>query len=213
DFYVTNEEITIELDPLLTPSKNLEHIFNKYKKAKRTIAHLEEQMEITKQDIEYYRCLLEQLNLSRSLDIKEIYEELKLKKVISKTRKSPKPNITTYQDQSGNTILVGKNNVQNNYLTHKLANKNDYFFHVQGSPGSHTILKYDMITDDGLHLAAKIAAYYSKSRFSSNVAVDYTLVKNVRKVPGTKGSFVTYTNYKTIFITPNIEEIKMYLKK
>ncbi|MDD2493078.1 MAG: NFACT family protein [Bacilli bacterium] len=212
DFYLNGLPYTIKLDPLLTPTKNLESIFNKYKKAKRTIVHLEAQMETTKQDIEYYICLLEQLNIAKANDIKEIYEELKIKKIGAHVKKITKPNITTYQDSNDNIILVGKNNLQNNYLTHKLASKNDYFFHVQGSPGSHTILKANNPSPETINLAAQIAAYYSKSRYSSNVAVDYTLVRNVKKVPGTKGSFVLYANQKTVFVTPNHEELKKYLK-
>lgn len=213
DFYLNGLPYTIKLDPLLTPTKNLETIFHKYKKAKRTIIHLEEQMQVTKQDIEYYICLLEQLNLAKANDIKEIYEELSLKKTTSSSKKSAKPNITTYQGDNGDFILVGKNNIQNNYLTHKLASKMDYFFHVQGSPGSHTILKNNNPSSESINLAAQIAAFYSKSRFSSNVAVDYTMVRNVKKVSGIKGSFVLYTNHKTVFVTPNSEEIKRYLKK
>ncbi|HKM30087.1 MAG TPA: NFACT family protein [Bacilli bacterium] len=213
DFYLCNDDFLIKLDPLLSPTKNLENIFHKYKKAKRTIVHLEEQMELTKQDIDYYICLLEQLNIAKANDIKEIYEELNIKKATKAIKKVSKPNITTYQDDEGNIILVGKNNIQNNYLTHKLANKNDYFFHVQGSPGSHTILKSTNANAEVITLAAQIAAYYSKSRYSSNVAVDYTLVRNVKKVPGVKGSFVIYTNQKTVYVTPNSEEIKTYLKK
>ena len=213
DFYLNGLPYTIKLDPLLTPTKNLETIFHKYKKAKRTIIHLEEQMQVTKQDIEYYICLLEQLNLAKANDIKEIYEELNLNKKNTSSKKSEKPNITTYQGDNGDSILVGKNNIQNNYLTHKLASKTDYFFHVQGSPGSHTILKNNNPSAESVNLAAQIAAFYSKSRFSSNVAVDYTMVRNVKKVPGIKGSFVLYTNHKTVFVTPNSEEIKRYLKK
>lgn len=212
DFYLNGLPYTIKLDPLLTPTKNLENIFSKFKKAKRTIIHLKEQMEITKQDIEYYICLLEQLNLAKANDLKEIYEELNLKKQIGNTRKALKPNITIYQDSNGSQILVGKNNIQNNYLTHKLANKTDYFFHVQGSPGSHTILRNNNPNLETIHLAAQIAAFYSKSRYSSNVAVDYTMVRNVKKVPGVKGSFVLYTNHKTVFVTPSSEELKPFLK-
>jgi predicted ribosome quality control (RQC) complex YloA/Tae2 family protein len=136
DFYLNGLPYTIKLDPLLSPTKNLENIFSKFKKAKRTIIHLKEQMERTKQDIEYYICLLEQLNLAKANDLREIYQELNLKKTVNNTKKDSKPNLTTYQDDDGNQILVGKNNIQNNYLTHKLAKKTDYFFHVQGSPGS-----------------------------------------------------------------------------
>lgn len=212
DYYNNNEKIQISLNPLLTANKNLEQIYNKYKKAKRTIAHLTEQIPLTKKDIDYYECLTEQLSISKSLDIKEIYEELNIKRGNQKNKKNSKPNITVYTDLLGNTIFVGKNNIQNNYLTHTLANKNDYFFHVQGTSGSHTILRCDELTNEAIETASLIAAYFSKNRLSSGVAVDYTLVKNIKKVPGTKGSFVTYSNYKTAFATPSLEEIKKRTK-
>ena len=103
--------------------------------------------------------------------------------------------------------MVGKNNIQNNYLTHTLAQKTDYFFHVKNAPGSHTILRCEELTPELIKLAGMIAAFYSKNRNSENVPVDYTLIKNVKKVPKTKGSFVTYTNYKTVYVTPDADFI------
>lgn len=208
NFYNDNEEITIDLDPLLSPSQNLNHIFNKYKKSKRAIEHLNEQIENTKNDIVYYECLQEQLQISKNLDLKEIISELNISSKLPKNRKKTKPNITIYNDLLDNVIYVGKNNIQNNYLTHTLANKNDYFFHVKNIPGSHTILRVKEINDDVVYLAGAIAAYHSKAKNSSNVGVDYTKVKNVKKVPKMKGSFVTYTNYKTVYVTPSIDYIK-----
>ena len=210
DYYHNNQEITIPLNKELSPSKNLEAFFSKFKKAKRTISHLEEQIITTIDEIKYLETLLEQLKISKGADIKEILEELNISKEPPKSKKKQKPQITTFHDHEGNTIFVGKNNLQNNYLTHQLANKTDYFLHVKGAPGSHTILRSDNPTNDTLILAANIAGYYSKLRESSNVAVDYTLVRNVRKVPKTKGSFVTYTNYKTVFVTPDLEFIKKH---
>ena len=105
----------------------------------------------------------------------------------------------------GFTILVGKNNKQNDYLTLKLANKNDIWFHTQKIHGSHVILKCDnnvSPTQDILIKCAELAAYHSKAKKSSNVPVDYTFVKYVKKTSGAKPGMVTYINYKTIFVTP-----------
>ena len=103
--------------------------------------------------------------------------------------------------------------MQNNYLTHSLAKKHDYFFHVKDAPGSHTILQAENPSFETLNLAAEIAAFHSPQKHSGQVAVDYTLVKNVKKVPKMKGSFVTYTKQKTLFVTPDWEHIKTKIIK
>jgi predicted ribosome quality control (RQC) complex YloA/Tae2 family protein len=208
DFYNNNEEITIELDPLLSPAKNLENIYNRYKKAKRAVQATKEQIEASINELKYHQAIENQLTFAKHNELKEIIEELGLIKVTNKQKKKQKPQLEHFQDKEGNQIWVGKNNVQNNYLTHEFAQKNDYFFHVKDFPGSHTILRASILNDEIVELAAMIAAYYSKSKYSSNVAVDYTKVSNVRKVPKQKGSFVTYKDYKTVYVTPDIEEIK-----
>lgn len=207
DFYNNNQEITIPLNPLLSPAKNLDNIFSKYKKAKRTLIYVEEQIKSSINELHYLETLKEQFLISKATDLKEIIVELGLTKKNSQPKKKTKPLITKYYDAFGNIIMVGKNNIQNNYLTHTLANKDDYFFHVKNAPGSHTILRTNNLTEEVIILAAQIAAMVSKNKYSSNVAVDYTLVKNVRKVPKTKGSFVTYTNYQTVYVTPDIDYI------
>lgn len=207
DFYNNNQEIVIPLNPLLSPAKNLDNIFSKYKKAKRTLIYVEEQIKASINELQYLETLKEQFLISKASDLKEIIEELGLNKKNNQPKKKTKPQITKYYDDMGNLIMVGKNNIQNNYLTHTLANKNDYFFHVKNAPGSHTILRTKSLTEEAIILASHIAAIYSKNKYSSNVAVDYTLVKNVRKVPKTKGSFVTYTNYQTSYVTPDIDYI------
>lgn len=212
DFYNNNEEITINLDPLLSPSSNLNKFFNLYKKAQRTIVILKEQIELTENDIIYHECLEEQISISKSIEIKEIYEELNIKNNLPKLRKKAKPNITTYQVSDGSMIFVGKNNIQNNYLTHTIANKNDYFFHVRGNSGSHTILRTSNLTDNIIKLAAMISLLYSKSKASLNVPIDYTLVRFIKKVPKMKGSFVTYTNEKTVYSTVDEDFIKSNTK-
>lgn len=208
NFYSNYEDIIIELNPLLSPAKNLENIFNRYKKAKRAVEATTEQIEASKNELEYLYTLENQLQIAKHHELKEIIEELGIKNVSPKQKKKQKPIIENFQDKHGNMIWVGKNNIQNNYLSHEFARKDDYFFHVKGVSGSHTILRTQDLTDEVIKLAANIAAYYSKSKLSSNVAVDYTKVGNVKKVPEMKGSFVIYTNYKTVYVTPDIDYIK-----
>ena len=103
---------------------------------------------------------------------------------------------------NGFDIYVGKNNIQNDYVTFKIADKGDYWFHVKNYPGSHTVLKLNKKTptDDILYEAAKLAATHSKLKNSYTVEVDYTQAKNVKKIPGAKPGMVTYTNFKTILV-------------
>ncbi len=207
DFYEQNQPLTIPLDPLMDPKRNLAALFAKYKKAKRTIIHLDEQIALTKADLGYLECLSDQLALAKAGELKEIISELGLGKQKALPKKALKPQITIFHF-GGDTIMVGKNNVQNNYLTHALAKKSDWFFHVKDAPGSHTILRTKVLTDENIRLTGEIAAYFSKNRRSGQVPVDYTQVRNVKKVPGIKGSFVTYTHQKTVFVTPDYETIK-----
>ena len=213
NYYDNNKEVEIPLNPLLSPKKNLEAIFNKYQKSKRGIAQINNQLVITDNDIKYYECLLLQLSIAKVNDLYEIYQELGLKEnQTKKQKKSSKPNITTYKTDAGDIIYVGKNNIQNNYLTHTIGGKYDYFFHVQGVPSSHVIVKTDNLTEELKNIAAVIASYYSPRRNSANVCVDFTQVRNLKKVPGMKGSFVTYSSYKSIFAKPDLDFIKSSTK-
>ncbi|HNZ50081.1 MAG TPA: NFACT family protein [Bacilli bacterium] len=213
NFYNHDIPIEIPLDPLLEPTKNLHQMFAKYKKAKRTLIHLQEQIELTKNDLQYFQCLENQARQAKKSDLTEIMQELGLGKSKTSPKKKTKPLLLTYEDHYGHSIIVGKNNVQNNYLTHSLAKKHDYFFHVKDAPGSHTILQAENPSFETLNLAAEIAAFHSPQKHSGQVAVDYTLVKNVKKVPKMKGSFVTYTKQKTLFVTPDWEHIKTKIIK
>ncbi|MFA7528936.1 MAG: Rqc2 family fibronectin-binding protein [Bacilli bacterium] len=207
DFY-RDEKREITLNPKLSPAENMEAVFAKYRKAKRTIESLNEQIKATEEEIRYLETLEEQIAMAGTGGLREIIEELGLVKAKQASKKKPRPQYLVYKDGAGNMIMVGKNNLQNNYLTHRVARKNDYFFHVKGAPGSHTILRAAEPTNEAITLAATIAAYHSKNRYSANVAVDYTLVKHVKKIPGARGSFVTYSNHKTVFVTPDWEFIK-----
>lgn len=214
--YETNQEISITLDPLLTPIENSQKYYTKYQKAKSAIKHLNEQIKLTEIEIKYFETLLNQINNASLYDALEIRQELEqggyLKQHISKQKQSKTPKYDTYKiDES--YIFVGKNNLQNEYITHKLARKDDYFLHVKDMTGSHVIVRHEgKLTEKILRIAANLAAYYSKGKLSSSVPVDYTLVKNVKKVPGSKFGFVTYTNQKTIYIDPD-EDLIHSLKK
>lgn len=213
DYYNNNEAIYLDLDPRYSPAKNLEHYYSKYKKAKRTIDVLSAEIIKSKEHLLYLETTLEQVNISDNLDLREIAEELGLEKShqVNKKKKS-KPNYLTFLDEDNNMIFVGKNNVQNNYLTHSLANRDDYFFHVKNFPGSHTIVRTNNLTPELITLAASIAAFYS-SRNQAKIDVDYTLVKNVKKLKNRDGSFVIYDNFKTITVLPNIDYINAKTKQ
>ena len=122
---------------------------------------ISEQIEASKNELEYLETLQNQLSIAKNQEIKEILDELGLMSSKEKARHKRKPQIEleTFEDRHGNIIWVGKNNIQNNYLTHQLAKKTDYFFHVKDIPGSHTILRTNNLTDEVIRLSAQIAAY------------------------------------------------------
>lgn len=211
DFNNNFSEITITLDPLLDPSKNLKRIFIKGKKAKNGLSMIEIQINIAKEEIKYLDVIYNQIDFANSTDLDEIKEEL-IKGKYLKPQKQNKPknkkiNINKYSINN-NDIYVGKNNIQNEYITHKLSNSYDWWFHVKDAPGSHVLYKMPnstyTLTEDDIRFCANLAASFSKFSKSSSVAVDYLQVKYIKKIPGIKGSEVTYTNQKTIYIDPNL---------
>lgn len=205
--YYTSEDIIIKLNPNIKPTENINQYFNKFKKAKRTIEHLDKTIEDTKKDILYYETLKAQSTDTNLNDLKEIITEVGLSK--DKSRPT-KPNILKYTDDDNNIYLVGKNNKQNEYITFTLADKQDYFFHVLNYPGSHVVLKGDL-SESSILNAANLALYYSKANVNANV--DYTLIKWVKKIKGMKGSFVRYSNQSTINISSSFEDINKKLKQ
>lgn len=215
------EEITIPLNPMLEPSENLKVIFNKIKKAKNAVIEVNKQITILHNEINYLDTLLFQLSIADNSDIEEIKQEMInfgiIKNKNRQKKKNNKPTFMTYV-VDGVTIYVGKNNFQNDFLTHKLGSSNDFWFHAKDIPGSHVIVKLEkndpnfVLTENIIRTAANIAAYFSKAKDSSSVAVDYTRIKHLKKVPGTKGSFVTLSNQKTIYIDPDFNLFNKYLK-
>ncbi len=215
--YELNKEIKVNLDRKLSVIENANKYYKRYKKLKSALKHIKRQIILTKHEINYFINLKQQIDTNYNLnDLEEIKEELIDLKYLPK-KKSKKQtlkgfNYDSYIDPLGVKIVVGKNNLQNNYLTHKFAKKDFMWFHVQNQSGSHTIVCNNNLKEATIRHAANLAAYYSKSKNSSSVAVDYTLVKNIKKIPGELGSYVSYTNQKTIYIDPSIEKINQ-LKK
>ena len=210
NFYDEMKEIEIPLDPTLDGPSNAAKYYKKYSKLKNAASFLTEQIEIGKSEISYLESILLNIDFAERPDeIDEIFEELekegylKKKKKNNKKKKDSDENYITVKTEDGFDIYVGKNNRQNDYLTHKKAKKNDLWFHVKNAPGSHVILKNDNrdFTNNSLLTAARLAAKYSSLSKSQNIPVDYTFKMYVKRHPAKKPGLVTYTNYKTINIS------------
>ena len=209
NFYSGDEEITIKLDPRLSGSDNAKLYYKKYNKYKKANEIFIEQIKLSSEEIKYLENILEYLSMCENNDdIEEVKKELYINgylkdKIKTKNLQQSKP--LCFLTQEGLKIFVGKNSIQNEKLTFKIAKKNDIWFHVKDVPGSHTILFLDgkEPSNDSILYAAEICCLYSKAKNSSNVAVDYTNVNNVRKIPGGKPGMVNYKNYKTVYVTPS----------
>ncbi len=213
NFYGNNEIIIIPLDPLLDPSANMKRYFTLAKKAENTLKHYEIQTDLTNKEIIYLEGIKEALNYADKIALMEIRQELINGSYLKDNSKKPKKlkvSYTHYNLDDGE-IWIGKNNLQNDYLTNHLAKPNDYWFHVKDAPGSHVILRCEELSEKNIRAAAMAAALYSKYHSSSSVPVDYTQKKNVKKIPGLKGCEVTYTNYKTIYIDPDEKQFQTLL--
>lgn len=210
------KEVRIPLDPLLTPSDNAQRYFKKYNKYKNSLQIIEDQLKKTREEINYMDNLLQQLSIASMNDIEEIREELvsqgylrdRSKKGAKKKKKNNLPTLHVFTSSEGIEICVGKNNLQNEYLTNRLASSGDTWLHTKDIPGSHVVIRSSTFGEVTLEEAAQLAAYYSQAKESSSVPVDYTLVRHVKKPSGAKPGFVIYDNQKTLFVTPDEERIK-----
>ncbi|TCO78971.1 Rqc2 family fibronectin-binding protein [Marinisporobacter balticus] len=216
----TAAPVIIPLDTNLTPAQNAQKYFKRYTKSKNAEKEKQLQLEETDNEIHYFENLLHTIESAWSLaDIEEIRSELVEEGYIKKKRnlssKKKKKDISSkplsFISSDGFQIMVGKNNKQNDQLTLKTASKKDLWFHTKDLPGSHVIIfcKNDKVPESTILEAAELAAFHSKGKMSSNVPIDYTFVKNVKKPSGAKPGMVIYENNKTIYITPraNIVEI------
>ncbi|SFJ62324.1 Rqc2 family fibronectin-binding protein [Thermoflavimicrobium dichotomicum] len=210
-------EIVIPLDPKLTPSANAQYYFKKYNKLKASKKWNEEQIKKAKEEITYLESVLVQLQNSTLREIEQIREELQeegwLKTPTNdkKRRKKEVPAPMTVYSSSGTPILIGRNNKQNDYLTHQMASATDTWLHTKDIPGSHVVIRSKSYDETTLLEAAMLAAYFSKARESSQVPVDYTLIKYVRKPSGARPGFVIYDHQRTLFVTPDEEKVKKIL--
>ena len=224
NYYDNNNKITIKLDKRFLPSINAKRFFKKYSKLKNALAIVSEQKEDTLKELDYIESVVYELeNCSTIEEVGAIFDEIsennifKDKKELNTSKKSKikKSKFTKNKTVSfnplkytvdGYTVLVGRNNKENDYLTLKYANKSDIWFHTKDFHGSHTILKIDnnvpIPNDNVLVEVAKIAAQHSKAKNSSNVPVDYCEVKYVKKPSGSKSGMVIYSNNKTLNVNP-----------
>ena len=202
NFYSENlEDISIELDPNISIEKNSEKYFELYKKNKRTIENLYEQIDITKKDISYFETLSFQIENAGKTDLLEIKEELinsgYLKKDKNKKNTKRKNNYLIIK-YNGIDIYVGKNNIQNDTITNKLARRDYLWFHAKDIPGSHVVIFDNNPDEETKRVASMLAGYFSKFKNENYVSVDSTLIKNVKKISGAKPGMVTYTDQKTV---------------
>lgn len=204
--YYTDQEITIPLDPTLTPQENSQKYFARYNKQKRTFEALSELIRETADDIRYLESISNALDIAMNeADLIQIKEELIQSGYIRRKNSKKKVKLTSkpmhYISSDGYHMYVGKNNLQNDELTFSLAVGNDWWFHAKGAPGSHVIVKTngDELPDRTFEEAGRLAAYYSKNRGSDKVEIDYVEKKHVKKPNGAKPGFVVYyTNYSLV---------------
>ncbi|WP_283708362.1 Rqc2 family fibronectin-binding protein [Streptococcus agalactiae] len=219
DNYYTNQTIEISLDRALTPNQNAQRYFKKYQKLKEAVKHLKGIISDTKNTITYLESVETSLNHASMEDINDIREELVetgfiKRRAHDKQHKRKKPE--QYLASDGKTIImVGRNNLQNDELTFKMARKGELWFHAKDIPGSHVLIRDNLNPSDVVKTdAAELAAYYSKARLSNLVQVDMIEAKKLNKPSGTKPGFVTYTGQKTLRVTPTQEKIdSLKLKK
>jgi len=208
--------IKITLKPELSPAQNAQRYYKLYTKAKTAEIEVANQLKQTAEDLEYIKSTLALLkNCTSESDLNAIRTELseqgflKRQALGKKNKKQETSKPLHFVTKDGFDIYVGKNNTQNDYLTLKFANRQDLWFHTKQIHGSHTIIKLGKDKDvphSTILEAAAIAAYYSQGRDSSNVPVDYTKIKNVKKTNGAKPGMVIYDFYNTVYVHPKSPE-------
>ena len=208
NYYDNNRPLKIKLDVALSPARNAQKYFTKYKKLRDSIKHVKEQISIAQDNLDYFDSVQTAIDNAEPQDIDQITEELMNQGYLKKPQKPKRKkkitekNLNKFRISSGKTVLVGKNNLQNDWLTLKKANKTDIWFHVKNIPGSHVILQSAEATDEDIRETAEIAAYFSKAKNSAHVQVDYVQDKRVKKPNGAKPGFVIYTGQNSIEVTP-----------
>ena len=217
NYYSENAEpITIALDPLLTPQQNAAKYYKRYNKAKTAEVHLREQIQKAETERAYLDSVLQEIAQSETeQEFQEIRRELQETGYLRRSGKEKKELKRSFaprefRSSSGLRILVGRNNVQNDQLTHKRADRRDIWLHTQKIHGSHVILCTGGLEPDeqSLHEAAALAAYFSQAKDSANVPVDYTAVRFVKKPAGARPGMAIYETYRTLYVTPDEALVK-----
>ena len=211
-------EVEIELDPRLTPTANAQRFYKRYNKSKTAKVELGKQIELGEGELRYLESVKTALGTAETpTDLAEIREELARSGYASRSKVLPNgqkkggaPAFAEYRTTNGYRILCGKNNLQNEYVTHKLAERSDYWFHAKNMPGSHVVMllegKEEPPAEDFTE-AASIAALFSAAEGAPMTEVDYTLIRHLKKAPGGKPGFVIYhTNWSAI-VTPDKDKI------
>ena len=209
----TMEKIYVPLQKDLTPSQNAQKYYKRYNKDKTAEGETLKQKEMNEQEIDYLESVKVAIqNAENVTELNQIRDELTEQRYlrgrdkIRKNKKAPLPTPMHYISSDGYDIYVGKNNLQNDYVTLKLSRSTDLWFHTKLIHGSHVLVKTtdaETVPDNTYIEAATLAAYYSKARDGQNVPVDYTEVKNVKKPSGAKPGMVIYVNYNTIYTNPD----------
>jgi predicted ribosome quality control (RQC) complex YloA/Tae2 family protein len=217
-FREKKEYIKIKLDPQISPSLNAQRYFRKYRKARQGEKKIAAQLRKTRQEITYLESVFFALEKADLGVLQEIKDELTAtgylpappKTPAKKTNKKLPPQ--KFISSQGEEMLVGQNNLQNEYLVHHLAAKTDLWLHIKDLPGAHVVIRSKEPRPETIAEAALLAAHFSRGAQSSNVPIDYTQVKNVRRL-GNKPGMVTYSNFKTMYVTPHQEELQAILNK
>jgi predicted ribosome quality control (RQC) complex YloA/Tae2 family protein len=215
NYYAEDQAVlTVPLDSGQNIVQNAQMYFKKYTKAKTALEKLQEQLAKNEKEIAYFETIRQSLmyaDLQQAAEIAdELVEQGYMKTKHKGKRKTKIPQYRTYV-YGDITYLVGKNNLQNDYVTFKMRRKDFTWLHVKDSPGSHVLItKKAPLTAEALHVGALLAAYFSKMRASENVAVDYTLVQHVHKPSGAKPGYVIYREQKTLYVSPSVTNLQTY---
>lgn len=215
NFYDNNEPVRIPADPTLTPTQNAQKYYKEYRKKQIAETKLNDFINQAEDEAQYLESVIDMLSRAQtdseiSAIRAELYDAGFLHKRLDKKSRPKKLEPKKYNSSEGFVIRVGRNNVQNDELTLKMSKNYDLWFHVKDAAGSHTVVeavKDKPFTDKLIREAAMLAAANSKAASSSNVAVDYTIIKNVHKPNGAKFGMVIYDDYKTEYVTPNEKEL------
>ena len=221
NYYDNNTLITIPLDKSKNPNLNAKNYYKKYNKLKSTLEYATDQKKEVLKELNYIESIIYELETANTIeDLDEIYSEIsntilakdryynakkvQVKKKINKKKLKDTTWVPIEYNVDGFSVFVGKNNKQNDYLTCKLAKQNDLWFHTKDIHGSHVILKTQNqeVPIEVIIKCASIAAFYSNAKSSSNVPVDYTFIKNVKKPHGAKPGMVIYTSNSTVNVNP-----------